>query len=92
MSFVIKKFYTPSCGPCKMMAPMIEEIGEALGIEVISIDSSLDENQLINEEYGVSSVPTVILEDDKGILLDAFVGYRPKEFIEEMIRAKIETH
>lgn len=71
------------CGPCKMLAPVIDELSEELdGTLVGKID--IDEEQELAVEYGVMSVPTVILFKD-GAEVTRLVGVRPKQAYLDLI-------
>lgn len=72
MATVVKKFSATWCGPCRMLAPMMESIKPSYsGVKFEEID--IDENANIAEKYGVRSVPTVIIEKD-GVEITRFVG------------------
>ncbi len=74
------KYFTASwCGPCKAFKPIIEElIEEGQPIEILDVD----ENDELAKEYAIRSVPTTIIFDDEGLLLERFVGAKTKEFIQ----------
>lgn len=74
------KYFTASwCGPCKAFKPIIEElIEEGQQIEILDVD----ENDELAKEYAIRSVPTTIIFDDEGLLLERFVGAKTKEFIQ----------
>lgn len=81
---VIVDFYADWCGPCKMMSPIIDEIAETLGEKVTVGKINVDENQDIAMEYGVMSIPTIIIFKD-GNVANTFVGVRDKnEIINEL--------
>ncbi len=72
-------FYADWCGPCKMVAPILEEIAEEnedITVGKINVDESTD----LALKYGVSSIPTLIVFEN-GEETDRIVGYRPKEDI-----------
>jgi thioredoxin 1 len=77
------KYFTASwCGPCKAFKPIIEElIEEGQPIEILDVD----ENDELAKEYAIRSVPTTIIFDDEGLLLERFVGAKTKEFIQERL-------
>ena len=78
-------FYAPWCGPCKIMAPIIEEIEKEFkdkNVKVFKIN--IDENRVSAEKYNVMSIPTLgIFENGK--LKEQAVGLKPKEGIIELI-------
>ena len=61
---VLVDFYTSTCPPCKMMAPVLDQLAEELSdtVKIVKIDAS--ENQLLVEKFQVNSVPTFILMKD----------------------------
>ncbi len=72
MSVTLKDFYADWCGPCKTQDPILEELEEEWGsVEFEKIN--VDEEQDIANEYQVRSLPTLIVENDDGIV-ERFVG------------------
>lgn len=58
---VIVDFYADWCGPCKMMAPIIDKVAEELGDSVKVGKVNTDENMDLAEEYGIMSIPTIMI-------------------------------
>ncbi len=81
---VLIDFYATWCGPCKMIAPHIEEIANTRN-DVVVCKVDVDEAGAIANAYDVHSIPTLILLKD-GKLADKAVGYRPLEAILEMLK------
>lgn len=78
-------FYATWCPPCKMLAPIMEEIGEqAKGFQVAKID--IDQAIEVANEYGVMSIPTLIFFKD-GKELQRLVGFRNKDEIMQEINS-----
>ena len=77
----IVDFYADWCGPCKMLAPVLEELEGDLTIIKINVDKRED----LAKEYSVMSIPTVIFFKD-GKEKDKFIGFREKEEIEQIIK------
>ncbi|TYR82217.1 thioredoxin [Priestia megaterium] len=81
---VLVDFWAPWCGPCKMIAPVLEELDGELGDKVKIVKVDVDENQETAGSYGVMSIPTLIVFKD-GQKVDQVVGYQPKEALTELV-------
>lgn len=81
---VIVDFYATWCGPCKMLAPVLESIDNEMGnIKVVKVD--IDESRRLAMNYGVQSVPTIkIFKDGREVVTK--VGFQPKETLENIIQ------
>ncbi len=75
---VLVDFWAEWCGPCKMIAPVLEEIADqyADSLKVTKLD--VDQNEKTMMKFGVQSIPTLILFKD-GKPVERLVGYMPKE-------------
>lgn len=78
-------FWATWCGPCKMIAPIIEEIAEEYADTVKVCKINVDDEPELAIKYKVSSIPTVMLFEN-GNVKDTIVGYRPKESFENMLK------
>ena len=81
---VLVDFWATWCGPCRMLAPVIEEIANEYAGKVKVGKVNVDERELALE-YGVSSIPTVMVFQN-GEVKQTSVGYRPKEEIEQLLK------
>lgn len=81
---VLVDFYADWCGPCKMVGPIIEEIASERGSTKF-IKVNVDEFEDLSKEYGVMSIPTIIVFKD-GELTKKNIGFAPKEDIEEWLK------
>lgn len=75
---VLVDFYADWCGPCKMMSPIIDKIAEEMGDKVKVCKLNVDEAQDIAIEYGVMSIPTLIIFNG-GSVAETIVGLRDKQ-------------
>ena len=81
---VLVDFWATWCGPCKMLAPVLEDLSEDLGDEVKIVKVDVDENQITASEHEVMSIPTLLLFVD-GEVKARTGGYMPKELLQEFI-------
>ena len=82
---VVVDFWAEWCGPCKMIAPALEEISEEMGEQVKIAKLNIDENQNMAMKYGVRSIPTLILFKD-GEPVSTQIGAAPKNKLADWIR------
>ena len=77
---VLVDFWAVWCGPCKMIAPIVEEIAVEYADKIKVRKVNVDEQQSLALEYGIVSIPTLLVFKD-GKEVDRIVGYVPKEAI-----------
>ena len=82
---VLVDFWATWCGPCRMLAPVIEEIANEYAGKVKVGKVNVDDERELALEYGVSSIPTVMVFQN-GEVKQTSVGYRPKEEIERLLK------
>ena len=83
---VLIDFWAAWCGPCKMIAPIVEELAESYDGKVKVGKLDVDENQQTAIKYGVRSIPTVLLLKN-GEVKDTIIGAVPKSVFEEKINS-----
>lgn len=77
-------FWAPWCGPCKMIAPVLEELDAELGEKLKIVKVNVDDNQQTAGNYGVMSIPTLIVFKD-GEQVDKTVGFQPKDQLTTLV-------
>lgn len=82
---VLVDFYADWCGPCKMAAPILEELSEDYKDKLIVAKVNVDQNQNSAQQYDVMSIPTVILVKD-GKEVGRQIGFAGKQGYEELIK------
>ena len=82
---VLVDFWATWCGPCRMLAPVIEEIANEYAGKVKVGKVNVDDERELALEYGVSSIPTVMVFQN-GEVKETSVGDRPKEEIEQLLK------
>jgi thioredoxin 1 len=81
---VLADFWAPWCGPCKMIAPVLEELDSEMGDKVKIVKLDVDENQETAGKYGVMSIPTLLVFKN-GEVVDKVVGFQPKDALAELL-------
>lgn len=79
-------FYATWCGPCKKIAPMIEELAEQYDGQIVVGKCDVDENNELAAKFGIRNIPTVLFFKG-GELVDKHVGAATKSFFEDKFKA-----
>ncbi|GFZ81428.1 thioredoxin [Paenibacillus marchantiophytorum] len=81
---VLVDFWAPWCGPCKMIAPILDELSAEVGDAAQIVKINVDDNPESAAKYNVMSIPTLLVFKD-GQVVDQLVGLQSKEKLKAVI-------
>lgn len=82
---VLVDFWATWCGPCKMIAPIVEEIAEEYAGSVKVGKVNVDDEPALAVKYGIASIPTIMIFK-AGQAVNTAIGYRTKAQLEDMLK------
>jgi len=85
---VVVDFWAEWCGPCRMIAPALEEIAGSLGDKVKIVKLNVDESPHTATKYGIQSIPTLMIFKN-GQMASRQIGAAPKQKLEQWITAAV---
>ncbi|MFH0818388.1 MAG: thioredoxin [Patescibacteria group bacterium] len=86
---ILVDFYAPWCGPCQMMAPILDELSDDLAGKVKIAKINTEENMEIAMQYQIASIPNMKLFKD-GKMIQDFIGYRMKDQFKQEIEQALK--
>ncbi|MBI4299701.1 MAG: thioredoxin [Chloroflexi bacterium] len=81
---VLVDFWAPWCGPCRMVAPIVDELAEEYSGRVDFVKLNTDENPNISAKYGIHSIPTLLVFKG-GQPVGQIIGFRPKRDLQKKL-------
>lgn len=87
---VMIDFWAQWCGPCKMLSPIVEQLADEHGEDVVIGKLDVDNNPDVSMKYGIRSLPTILWLKN-GEIVDKHVGLTTKAKLQEKIQSHLQT-
>jgi thioredoxin 1 len=87
---VLVDFYADWCGPCRMLAPVLNEVHRELGNEIVIAKVNVDDNPVVSSTYGIMSIPTLKLFSN-GKVIQTVIGFQSKAELVRLVKDHVQT-
>ena len=84
---VMVDFWAEWCGPCRAIAPVLEELAEASDGRVTLMKVNVDENHGLATRYAIRSIPTIVFFNE-GVVVDRVVGAAPRTLLQDIVNGR----
>lgn len=85
---VVCDFYADWCGPCKMLAPVMDELSDVYAGKATFVKVNIDDNYELSARYGIMSIPYIGVFK-KGEMVDKSIGFMPKSEAKEFVEKNL---
>lgn len=85
---VVCDFWASWCGPCRMLAPVFEDLSNELDGKAVFVKINVDDEESAARKYGITSIPNVLLFKD-GTLKASKLGFVPKEMLQAFVESNL---
>lgn len=86
---VLVDFWAEWCGPCRMLAPVLEEVAQELKGTVKVVKVNVEESPEAATQYGITSIPSLMLIEN-GQLVDSMTGFKPKSALVDWVKGALQ--
>jgi len=87
--YVVCDFWATWCGPCRMLAPVLDKMSEEFKDKAAFVKVDIDENEALAVKYGISSIPDVFVFEDGKVKNDS-LGFLPEDNIREFLKENLD--